>query len=48
MQRLTAWAGRAAMRLGLERRYVHFDPTARSIWGDDACAEEQDVPVRVP
>jgi transposase len=43
----TACAVRAAARFGLECRYVHFDTTSRSVWGDYQCAEEQDVPFRV-
>src|SRR5919108_6579102 len=43
----TTCAVRAAARFGLERRYVHFDTTSRSVWGDDAFAESQDVPFRV-
>jgi transposase len=43
----TACAVRAAVRFGLERRYVHFDTTSRSVWGDYQFAEEQDVPFRV-
>jgi hypothetical protein len=40
----TACAVRAAARFGLERRYVHFDTTCRSAWGDYPFAEEQDLP----
>src|SRR5262245_40580339 len=43
----TACAVRAAARFGLERRYVHFDTTSCSVWGDYQFAEEQDVPFRV-
>jgi transposase len=47
MRLFTACAVRAATRFGLERRYVHFDTTSRSVWGDYEFAEEQDVPFRV-
>jgi transposase len=43
----TACAVRAAARFGLERRYVHFDTTSRSVWGDYPFAEEQDLPFQV-
>jgi transposase len=35
------------MRFGLERRYVHFDTTSRSVWGDYQFAETQDLPFQV-
>jgi transposase len=47
MKLFTACAVRAAARFGLARRYVHFDTTSRSVWGDYEFAEEQDVPFRV-
>jgi transposase len=47
MKLFTACAVRAAARFGLERRYVHFDTTSRSVWGDYQFAEEQDVPFQV-
>jgi transposase len=47
MKLFTACAVRAAARYGLERRYVHFDTTSRSIWGEYQFAEEQDLPFRV-
>lgn len=47
MKLFTACAVRAAARFGLERRYVHFDTTSCSVWGDYACPETQDVPFRV-
>jgi transposase len=31
----------------LEHRYVHFDTTSRSVWGDYHCAQEQDLPFQV-
>src|SRR5262245_14237221 len=34
MRLCTACAVRAATRLSLERRYVHFDTTSRSVWGE--------------
>ena len=43
MRLFTACAIRAAARFGLERRYVHFDTTSRSVWGDYECTEEQDA-----
>ena len=43
----TACAVRASMRFGLERRYVHFDTTSRSVWGEDPFAETQDLPFQV-
>src|ERR671927_1860620 len=47
MRLFTACAVRAAMRFGLERRYVHFDTTSRSVWGDYQYAETQDLPFQV-
>ena len=47
MKLFTACAVRAAARYGVERRYVHFDTTSRSIWGEYQFAEEQDLPFRV-
>jgi transposase len=47
MTLFTACAVRAAARFDLERRYVHFDTTARSVWGDYQFAEEQDIPFQV-
>jgi transposase len=47
MKLFTACAVRAAARFGLAHRYVHFDTTSRSVWGDYEFAEEQDVPFRV-
>jgi transposase len=47
MKLFTACAVRAVTRFGLERRYVHFDTTSRSVWGEYQLAEEQDVPFRV-
>jgi transposase len=47
MKLFTACAVRAAARFGLERRYVHFDTTSRSVWGDYQFAEEQDLPFQV-
>ena len=43
----TACAVRASTRFGLERRYVHFDTTSRSVWGDYQFAEEQDLPFQI-
>jgi len=47
MRLFTACAVRAATRFGLERRYVHFDTTSRSVWGDYHFAETQDLPFQV-
>jgi transposase len=47
MRLFTAWAVRAATRFGLERRYVHFDTTSRSVWGEYQHAETQDLPFQV-
>jgi transposase len=47
MQLFTACAVRAAMRFGLERRYVHFDTTSRSVWGEYQFAEAQDLPFQM-
>jgi transposase len=43
----TACAVRAATRFGLERRYVHFDTTSRSVWGEYQYAETQDLPFQM-
>jgi transposase len=47
MRLFTACAIRAAARFGLERRYVHFDTTSRSVWGEYQFAETQDLPFQV-
>src|ERR671937_718252 len=47
MRLFTACAVRAATRFGLERRYVHFDTTSHSVWGDYQFAETQDLPFQV-
>jgi transposase len=47
MKLFTAWAVRASMQFGMERRYVHFDTTSRSVWGDYDFAEAQDLPFRM-
>jgi hypothetical protein len=47
MKLCTACAVRAAARFGLNNRYVHFDTTSCSVWGDDAFPETQEVPFRV-
>jgi transposase len=47
MKLFTACAVRAATRFGLERRYVHFDTTSCSVWGDYEFPETQDVPFSV-
>jgi transposase len=47
MRLFTACAVRASMRFGLERRYVHFDTTSRSVWGDYQYAETQDLPFQM-
>src|SRR5712691_5966356 len=43
----TACAMRAAARFGLDQRYVHFDTTSCSVWGDDEFPESQEVPCNV-
>ena len=47
MRLLTACAVRASMRFDLERRYGHCDTTSRSVWGEYAFAETQDLPCQV-
>jgi transposase len=47
MRLFTACAVRAVTRFDLERRYVHFDTTSRSVWGDYQFAETQDLPFQV-
>jgi transposase len=47
MRLFTACAVRAATRFGLERRYVHFDTTSRSVWGEYQFAETQEIPFQV-
>ena len=47
MKIFTACAVRAAIQFGLEQRYVHFDTTSCSVWGDYAFAETQDVPFSI-
>lgn len=45
--RVTAWAVRAVTRVGVERRDVHGETTARRVWGADPLAEAPDVPCSV-
>jgi transposase len=47
MKIFTACAMRAAARFGFDTRYVHFDTTSCSVWGDYTFPETQDVPFRV-
>jgi Domain of unknown function (DUF4277) len=47
MKLFTACAVRAATPFGLERRYVHFETTSHSVWGEDECPAEQDLPFRI-
>jgi transposase len=47
MKLFTACAVRAATQFGLERRYVHFDTTSHSVWGEYEFPEEQDLPFRI-
>ena len=47
MRLFTDCAVRAVTRFDLERRYVHFDSTSRSVWGDYQFAETQDLPFQV-
>jgi transposase len=44
MQIFTACAVRAAARFGLDKRYVHFDTTSCSVWGDYQFSEAQALP----
>src|SRR5262249_50858828 len=44
----TAWAVRAATRLGWERRSVPCATPARRVWGEEQFAETQALPVQVP
>jgi len=46
MRLFTAWAVRAAMRFGLERRDVHFDTPSRRGGGADQFAEPQALPLQ--
>ena len=47
MRLFTACAVRAATRFGLECRYVHFDTTSHSVWGEYQFAETQGLPFQV-
>jgi transposase len=47
MRLFTACAVRAATRFSVEHRYVHFDTTSRSVWGEYEFAETQDLPFQV-
>jgi transposase len=47
MRLFTDCAVRAVTRFDLERRYVHFDTTSHSVWGDYQFAETQDLPFQV-
>jgi transposase len=47
MRLFTACAVRASLRFGLEQRYIHFDTTSRSVWGDYQFAETQDLPFQI-
>lgn len=47
MRLFTDCAVRAVMRFDLERRYVHFDTTSRSVWGEYQFAETQDLPFQM-
>src|SRR3989442_4179573 len=47
MRLFTACAIRAVMQFDLERRYVHFDTTSRSVWDAYQFAETQDLPFQV-
>jgi transposase len=47
MRLFTACAVRSAMRFSLERHYVHFDTTSRSVWGEYQYAKTQNVPFQV-
>lgn len=47
MRLFTTCAVRATLRFGLEHRYVHFDTTSRSVWGEYQFAETQNLPFQV-
>lgn len=47
MKLFTACAVQAMTQFGLARRYVHFDTTSCSVWGDYEFPETQDVPFRM-
>jgi transposase len=47
MKIFTPCAVQAVSQFGLERRYVHFDTTSCSVWGDDEFAATQEIPFRV-
>jgi transposase len=47
MKLCTACAVRAVTRFGLERRYVHFDTTSCSVWGEYQFSEAQALPFQV-
>jgi transposase len=47
MKLFTACAVRAVTCFGLEHRYVHFDTTSQSVWGEYQFAEAQALPFRV-
>jgi transposase len=47
MKLFTACAVRAVTRFGLERRYVHFDTTSCSVWGEYQFSEDQALPFQV-
>jgi transposase len=47
MRLFTDCAVRAVTRFDLERRYVHFDTTSHSVWGDYQFAETQNLPFLV-
>jgi transposase len=47
MRLFTDCAVRAVTRFDLARRYVHFDTTSRSVWGDYQFPETQDLPFQM-
>lgn len=47
MKLFTAIAVRAAHQFGLDRRYVHFDTTSRSVYGDYRLDDDRDAPFQI-
>jgi transposase len=47
MKIFTACAVRAAARFGVDKRYIHFDTTSCSVWGDYEFPKTQEVPFSV-
>jgi transposase len=47
MKLFTSVAVRAAHQFGLDRRYVHFDTTSRSVYGDYRVEDDRDPPFKL-